>query len=49
VERERDQIKLDVKEVVLAIFYVAGEIDSTRLAMEAADALDAAGASLQME
>jgi outer membrane protein TolC len=37
VERERDQIKLDVKQVVLAISYASGEIDSTRLAMEAAE------------
>lgn len=37
VERERDQIKLDVKQVVLAISYANGEIDSTRMAMEAAE------------
>ena len=37
VGRERDQIKLDVKQVVLAIFYANGEIDSTKLAMEAAE------------
>jgi outer membrane protein len=37
VERERDQVKLDVKQVVLAISYASGEIDSTRLAMEAAE------------
>jgi outer membrane protein TolC len=36
-ERERDQIKLDVKQVVLAISYANGEINSTRLAMEAAE------------
>jgi outer membrane protein TolC len=37
VERERDQIKLDVKQVALAISYASGDIDSTRLAMEAAE------------
>ena len=37
VERERDQIKLDVKQVVLSISYANGEIDSTRLAMKAAE------------
>jgi outer membrane protein len=37
MERERDQIKLDVKQVVLAISYANGEIDSARLAMEAAE------------
>lgn len=37
LDRERDQIKLDVKQVVLAIAYASGEIDSTRLAMEAAE------------
>jgi outer membrane protein TolC len=37
VDRERDQIKLDVKQVLLAISYANGEIDSTRLAMEAAE------------
>jgi outer membrane protein TolC len=37
LERERDQIKLDVKQVVLAISYASGEMDSTRLAMEAAE------------
>ena len=37
VERERDQIKLDVKQVVLSISYANGEIDSSRLAMEAAE------------
>jgi outer membrane protein TolC len=37
VVRERDQIKLDVKQVTLAISYANGEISSTRLAMEAAE------------
>jgi len=37
VERERDQVKLDVKQVVLSISYANGEIDSSRLAMEAAE------------
>jgi outer membrane protein TolC len=37
VERERDQIKLDVKQVVLAISYASGEIDATRQAMESAE------------
>jgi len=36
-ERERNQIKLDVKQVVLAISYANSEIDSSRLAMEAAE------------
>jgi outer membrane protein TolC len=37
LEREKNQIKLDVKQVILAILYANGEIESTRLAMEAAN------------
>jgi outer membrane protein TolC len=37
VEREKNQIKQDVKQVILAILFASGEIDSTRLAMEAAE------------
>ena len=42
VERVRDQIQLDVKQVLLAIVLAKGEIESTRLAKEAAEKVVAA-------